>query len=189
MSLTKAQQYQTGIAAAIVSRKYSDDGRTPIYERGFSNPTPGFLAHASGIARTGVRFDAGSSAIGQPITSCTVFCRKTGSPIGPITVCIRKNSDGTIGETLGTFDVQNAGPAGTIQSFACRKPDASYNIVALDRLSVEFPSGTSDIYDAVLNTTQGAVANHTSQSFNGSTWSEFARSLVYIERLMMSRHG
>jgi hypothetical protein len=174
MSLTKAQQYQTGIAAAIVSRKYSDDGRTPIYERGFSNPTPGFLAHASGIARTGVRFDAGSSAIGQPITSCTVFCRKTGSPIGPITVCIRKNSDGTIGETLGTFDVQNAGPAGTIQSFACRKPDASYNIVA---------------YDAVLNTTQGAVANHTSQSFNGSTWSEFARSLVYIERLMMSRHG
>jgi len=179
MSAYTIEQTQA-IGWVLSSGQFSDDGLTPRYERCFTNPTPGFSSHSGGIVRHGVRIDAGASEIGIPIKSVHVYCRKTGAPTGPITVCIRKASDGTIAETLGTFDVQNTNHT-SIGSFAIRKRNATYNIVAGDRVSVEYPSGTTDILEVVTNTTQGAVANHTSQSFDGSTWSNTSNPIsLYI---------
>lgn len=125
-----------------------------------------------GISRLAVRFDSGAPGLGEPVTEVVVRFRKYGIPSGSATVGIRKNSDGTL-VTLGTFTPNSFGSGE--QTTTISAPSNSYNMVTSDRVSVEFPSNSTDGLE--LDEDTNSVSNFTSQSWNGSSWSSVGDSL------------
>src|SRR5918996_3894593 len=95
--------YDKMATAALLSGQY-DDGLTTFYNVE-PDATPTHIQHTGTIVRTGVRFDASASGLGTSVKSVWVRFRKYGAPTGPVTVNIRKGSDGTVAATIGTFDI------------------------------------------------------------------------------------
>lgn len=127
-----------------------------------------------GPTRFGVRFDSGASGIGQAVTEVVVRFRKYGSPAGNATVGVRKNSDGTL-LSLGTFAPNSFGSGE--QSTTINAASNTYNMVANDRVTVEFPSDSTDGMEMDEDDTGGSHSGYTCQSFTGSTWSTEASGI------------
>lgn len=125
----------------------------------------GHLEFDGSISRRAVRFDTGASGIGEAVTEVTVRFRKYGSPSGTATVGVRKNSDGTL-VTLGTFTPGSFGSGE--QEAVITDLSNTYNMVANDRVSVEFaPNATNGIE---LDENDTGATNYTSQEWSGSSW-------------------
>jgi hypothetical protein len=120
---------------------------------------------------------AGHALIGQSVKSVWLRFRKNGLPTGPITVNIRKGSDDTVAETIGTFDIQHF-PQNTETELTIRNRfNNTYNMVANDSVSVEFPSNATNGFEISTHSTAGNPTNTTSRSHNGTTWSNTADPL------------
>jgi hypothetical protein len=159
--------YDKIATAALLSGAY-DDGLTTFYQID-PDATPTHLAH-NGIGRTGVQYNAGASGIGTPVRSVWLRFKKYGLPTGPITVNIRNSSD-TIVATIGTFNIEHF-PAGVEQQLTLRNRfNNSHDMASGDRVSVEFPSNTTNGFEITTHSTAGNLSNYTSQSHNGTTWS------------------
>lgn len=161
---TKRQQY--GIGWILSSGQYSDDGLTSKYEIG----STGTYLQYNGIGRAGIRFETGSAGLGTSVKSVLVKGRKYGLPSGNITVNIRKASDDTVAATIGTFPIE-AFPSNTEQSFALRLRANTYNMVANDIVSVEYPSNAVNGFEIANNNVVSDPSGYTSRSHNGSVWS------------------
>ena len=140
---------------------------TPVIRYDVSQSGSGHLEF-DGPNRFGVKFDSGASGIGQAVTEVVVRFRKYGSPSGNATVGIRKNSDGTL-LSLGTFAPNSFGTGE--QSTTINAASNTYNMVANDRVTVEFPSDSNDGLELDEDDTGGSHSGYTCQSFTGSTWS------------------
>ena len=163
---------QRAAAAAILSGQY-DDGLTTFYDRGLGS-SPGHIQY-NGITRVGVRFDASASGLTKKVMSVRVRFRKYGSPTGNVTVNVRKASDDTVAATIGTWSIQSFGMEGTEQEIAIRNRfNNSYQMVTSDLVTVEFPSNATNGLEISTNTTDGAVANYTGKSFNGTVYANTA---------------
>jgi hypothetical protein len=132
--------------------------------------TPNHVQHNSGIGRTGIRFETGSAGIGTIVKSILVRFRKYGSPTGNITIGIRKASDDSL-VTIGTFDIAALSPAATEQSFAVRLRSNTYQMVANDIVSIEYPSNTTNGFEISTHSVASDPSGYTSRSHNGTTWS------------------
>jgi len=121
-----------------------------------------------GPSRFGVRFDAGAGGLGESVVEVVVRFRKYGTPSGNCTVGIRKASDGTL-VTLGTFAPNSFGSGE--QSTTISSSSNTYIMVSGDRVSIEFPSNSTDGLELDEDDTGGTHPNMTCQSFTGSTWS------------------
>lgn len=155
--------------AALLSGQY-DDGLTTKYEV-LPDATPTHIQHSGGIGRTAVQFLAGQAIIGQSVKSVWLRFRKYGLPTGPITVYIRKGSDDTVAATIGTFDIQHF-PQNTETELTIRNRfNNTYNMVANDSVSVEFPSNATNGFEITTHSTAGNPTNTTSRSHNGTAWS------------------
>lgn len=164
-------------AAAVFSGQF-DDGLVIVYEV-LPDVTPTHIQH-DGIERTAVRFDAGASGLGAPVKSVRLRFRKYGSPIGPITVNIRNGSDDTIAATIGTFDIQHILEEGKEMEVSLRSGYNTYDMVATDLVSVEFPSSATDGFEITANSGASNPANYTSRSYDGAVWSSTADPLAII---------
>lgn len=149
----------------------TDDGLViEHYNRGVNNnPSPSYLQY-NGLGRVGVRYDAGASGLGVPVKSVWVFCRRYGNPTGNVTVNVRKGSDDTVASTIGTFDIRNISSSTQGSSFAVRNGSNTWNMVASDVVSVEFPSSATDGLEIALNTTVGLPSNYVGRIHNGTSW-------------------
>lgn len=154
---------------SLAANQKSDDGLATFYNMDL-DATPGHIAH-NGIGRTGVRFDAGASGIGTPIRSVLVRFRKYGLPTGPITINIRKGTDDTVAATIGTWNIEHF-PAGVEQSIVVRnRQQNTWNMVANDIVSVEFPSNATNGFEISTNSVEtNPINNYTSRSHNGTSW-------------------
>jgi hypothetical protein len=132
--------------------------------------SPNHVQHTGGITRTAVRFETSASGLGTPVKSVWVFFRKYGNPTGNITVNVRKVSDNTVASTIGTWPIEGF-PAGVESSFAVRERANTWNMLAGDMVSVEFPSSATDGFEITTNSTASDPTNYTSRSWNGSVWS------------------
>jgi hypothetical protein len=121
-----------------------------------------------GPNRFGVRFDAGASGLNEAVTEVVVRFRKYGTPSGSATVGIRKNSDGSL-ISLGTFTPNSFGSGE--QTTTINASSNTYNMVTNDRVTVEFPSNSTDGVELDEDDTGGSHSGYTCQSFTGSTWS------------------
>ena len=119
------------------------------------------------VSRIAVRFDSGASGINEAVTEVTVRFRKYGTPSGSATVGIRKNSDGTL-ISLGTFTPNSFGSGE--QSTVISAPSNTYQMLANDRVSVEFPANASDGIE-LDEDTGSSPSGYTSQWWTGSSWS------------------
>jgi hypothetical protein len=155
-------------AGAVLSGQY-DDGLTTFYEV-LPDASPTHIQH-NGIGRTAVQFLTGASGLGIPVKSVRLRFRKYGLPTGPITVNIRKGSDDTIAATIGSFDIQHF-PQGVETELSIRNRfHNTYNMVANDSVSVEFPSNATNGFEITTHSTAGNPSNYTSRSYNGTAWS------------------
>lgn len=152
--------------ATIASGQY-DDGLTSLYDVGL-DATPGHIQF-NGIERAGIRFDAGAGGLNTSVKSVWVRFRKYGSPTGNITVGIRKAADDSL-VTIGTWPIEQFGPAETEQSFIVRLRSNTYQMVENDVVSVEFPSSATDGLEISTNTVESNPAGYTGRQHNGSTW-------------------
>ena len=111
--------------------------------------------------RVGVRFDAGADGLNTSMKSVWVRFRKYGAPTGNITIGIRKASDGSLVTTIGTWPIEQFGPAATEQSFVVRPRSNTYQMVLNDVVNVEFPSNATDGLGISTSTTQGTPTGYT----------------------------
>lgn len=159
---------QRAAAAAILSGQY-DDGLTERYNVGL-DATPTHIAF-NGITRVGVRFDASASGLGVPVQSVWVRFRKYGNPTGNLTVNIREGSDDTVAATIGTWDIASFGAAGTEETIIIRNRFYNtYNMVATDLVTIEFPSNATDGLEITTNSIASNPTNYTGRSFNGTVY-------------------
>lgn len=157
------------IAAAVIASGQYDDGLITFYDRGLGS-SPGVIQY-NGIGRVGVRFDASASGLTKKVMSVWVRFRKYGNPTGNVTVNVRKASDDTVAATIGTWDIASFGTAGEELQIAIRNRFGNtYNMVASDLVTVEFPSNATNGLEIRTNTTDGVVTNYTGRSHNGSVY-------------------
>ena len=99
--------------------------------------------------------------------------RKFGSSdvSGNITVGVRKASDDSL-VTIGMWPIASLGQtAGIEREFVVRNRfNQSYQMVANDIVSIEYPAGTSG-FEISQNSTASDPSGYTSRSHNGTTWS------------------
>jgi hypothetical protein len=147
-----------------------DDGLTTLYNVDL-DASPNHVQHDddNDIGRTAIKFETGSDGIGQKIQSVWVRGRKYGNPTGDITVNIRKISD-DLTVLIGTFDIRHFVP-GAEQSFAVRNRQNSYQMLAGDFVSVEYPSDATNGFEISTNSVASDPTNYTSRSHNGTVWS------------------
>lgn len=157
-----------------------DDGLTTFYnvEVGAS---PNHIHHAGGIGRTGVQFNAWASGLGVSVKSVLINFRKYGLPTGNITINIRKGSDDTVAATIGTFPIESF-HANIEQQLTLRNRlgGNTYNMVSVDRVSIEYPSNAVNGFEITTNSVLSDPANYTSQSHNGTSWSITSDPLAII---------
>jgi hypothetical protein len=160
--------YNRVATAALLSGQY-DDGLVTQYEIPLG-VSPNHVQH-NGIGRTGLRFETGSAGIGVKVQSVLVRFRKYGAPTGNITVGIRKASDDSL-VTIGTWDISALAPAATEHSVSVRNRfNQSYQMVANDIVSIEFPSNATNGFEISTNSVASDPSGYTSRSHNGSVWS------------------
>jgi hypothetical protein len=104
------------------------------------------------------------------VKSVHVRFRKYGLPTGNITVNIRKGTDDTVAATLGSYPVESF-PANVESTFIVRLRSNTWNMVANDQVSVEFPSNATNGFEISANSVASNPTNYTGHSFNGTTWS------------------
>ena len=102
--------------------------------------------------------------------SVWVRFRKYGAPTGNITIGIRKASDDSLVTTIGTWPIEQFGPAATVQSFVVRLRSNTYQMVLNDVVSVEFPSNATNGLEISISTTQGNPTGYTGRQHNGTVW-------------------
>jgi hypothetical protein len=165
---SKAVQIAAG--SATVLGQY-DDGLGTLYNMDLG-ATPNHVQH-NGIGRTGVRFETGSAGLGTIVKSVLIRYRKYGAPTGNITVNIRKASDDTVAATIGTWSITALGEAAaTEQQVVLRNRFATtYQMVANDIVSIEFPSNATNGFEISTNSVAADPSGYTSRSHNGSVWS------------------
>src|SRR5262245_5053294 len=117
-----------------------------------------------GPSRFGVRVDAGAGGLNEAVTEVVVRFRKYGTPSGSATVGIRKNSDGSL-ISLGTFTPNSFGSGE--QTTTISAGSNTYLMVNGDRVTVEFPSNSTDGME-LDEDTNGAPSGFTCQSYTGS---------------------
>lgn len=154
--------------AAIISGQY-DDKLTTFYDVQLG-ASPGHIQY-NGIERVEARYDAGASGLGTSVKSVWLRFRKYGNPTGNITINIRKGSDDTVAETIGTWPIKSYGIAETELSIARRLRSNAYAMTQNDIVSVEFPSNATDGLEISTSTTESNPSGYTGRSHNGSTWS------------------
>ena len=139
-----------------------DDDLTTLFDID-TGQSPGHVQHDSGIERTGIKFETGSAGIGQKVQSVWVRGRKYGNPTGPITVCIRDSED-NVAATIGTFDVRHF-TEGAEYSFAVRNRSNTYEMLAGDFVSVEYPADDTNGFAISTNSTASDPSGYTSRSY------------------------
>ena len=138
--------------------------------------SPVFINYTAGIGRTVVRFDTGSSGIGK-IPNTVVLAYKTyGRPTGIIRMGIRKASDDSF-ILIAEWPIEiPATTAGKAYHTVTIEGHNAYVMVANDKISIEYPSNTLD--GLSIATADSSPSGFTSQSHNGSTYSNTANALA-----------
>jgi len=163
--LTTASACKVKIGLADLNQLPTGGAGTQTVRYDVAQNSSGHLEFDS-ISRAGIRFDAGASGLGQPVTEVVVRFRKAGSPSGSATVGIRKASDGTL-VTLGTFTPNSFGSGE--QTVTINGSSNSYNMASGDVVSVEFPADSSDMIE--LDENDGASpSGYSSRTWSGSSW-------------------
>ena len=162
---------QAAGAAVILSGQY-DDGLTTAYSVPLGT-SPSHLQHTGTVIRTGVRFETGSAGLGTKVQSVLIRYRRFGTgATGNITVNIRKASDDTVAATIGTWDIAALGATTGVEHEVVLRNrfNNSYQMVANDIVSIEYPAGASG-FEVSQNSTASDPAGYTSKSYNGTIWS------------------
>jgi hypothetical protein len=101
------------------------------------------------------------------VKSVLIRFSKYGNPTGNIMVGIRKAFDDSL-VPIGTWHIQSLGPAATEQSFAVRLRSNTYQMVANDVVSMEYPSSATDGLEISTSTSQENPSRYTGTQHNGT---------------------
>ena len=163
---------QRAAAAAIISGQY-DDGLIDRYNIPVG-ASPNHVQHNGGIGRTGVRFETGSAGIGKVVKSVWIRFRKYGNPTGNITCNIRKAADDSA-VLIRSFPIDSNqyqfSETGETVLILRNRFDNTYQMVAGDHVSIEFPSNATNGFEITTNSSAADPSGYTSRSHNGSVWS------------------
>ena len=143
------------------------------------------LEFDGGINRFGVRFDSGHSGLGLSVTEVVVRFRKYGSPSGNATVNVRKGSDDSIASTIGQFAPNSFGSGE--QEATVNSPSNTYALQAGDRVTVEFPSNSTNGMELDEDDTSNPP-DTTSQEYTTS-WSTISGSPTIAIKIVAAPGG
>jgi hypothetical protein len=170
----------TAFAAASLSAGGTINTHVNIYDVQ-PGQSPVFINYTAGIGRTVVKFDTGGTGIGKIPYAVVLAYNVFGRPTGVIRMGIRKASDDLSFVLIAEHPIDDFidEPSGlhvvTIQGYS------DYAMVANDKISIEYPSNTLDGL-AIASTGANTVPGFTSQSHNGSTYSNTANALALTIR-------
>lgn len=115
-------------------------GGSTVYNQTVGS-SPQHLEFEGGVSRAGIKFNSGNASIGKIVTKVTAQLRKQNSPSGTASIVVR-SLGGTLRTTLGTF---SPGSLGSGEQTITVNYTGTYQLVADDVVSVEYPSGSNTI--------------------------------------------
>lgn len=126
---------------------------------------PTFVAFSDDVSRLAVKFDTGGVGLDMIPYKVTIPYRRIGNPTGNISVGIRKASGDTF-QLIAQWPVSEPKNIGIITINVEGAND--YQMLANDKLSIEYPPSSTDTIEVACSTTQSLPTDFTSQQYTGS---------------------